>query len=72
MRLFRRPDGRYYVILQPTVDLFGDPIVMTYHGSQNSHQGGCKTYYCADGNGSRAVDQLVKLRLAHGYKEVEA
>lgn len=68
MRLFRRPDGRYYAIFPPTHDLFGDPVIITYHGSSDSHLGGVKTYYTTD-DVARLERTLVLTRLRHGYTE---
>ena len=70
MRLFQRADGRYYAILAPFPDLFGDPVVVTFHGNVHSRIGGQKTYFCDYGDGFRAIECLVKTRLAHGYREI--
>lgn len=66
MRLFRRPDGRYYAIAEPRQDLLGDSVIVTVHGSAHSRQGGVHTY-----PGEVAtLDALVRRRLRHGYAEV--
>ena len=71
MRLFRRQDGRYYAICSPTRDLFGDRILITYHGNERSNAGGIKTYYSDTDDAIVHAEQvIVKLRLAHGYEEV--
>ena len=71
MRLLRRSDGRYYAIFPPTRDLFGDRILITYHGSVHSKMGGVKTYFCASDEAIvEAEKRLTKTRLAHGYQEV--
>lgn len=72
MRLFRRQDGRYYAILDPSRDLFGDPVIVTYHGNKNSRAGGEKTYWAPEeGDGIEKVyHAIVKTRLRHGYVEV--
>ena len=66
MRMFRRPDGRYYLIAQPHQDLLGDWVIMTIHGSIRSRQGGVHTYLAA----MTTLDDLVKTRIRHGYAEV--
>jgi len=66
MRRFRRPDGRIYEIAEPQVDLLGDAVISTYHGSIHSRRGAIHTYLAAH----TTIDHLVRLRLAHGYVEV--
>lgn len=66
MRLFRRPDGRYYAIAQPQQDLLGDWVVMTFHGSDTSRLGSLHTYLTS----MIRVEELVKTRVRHGYSEV--
>ena len=71
MRLFRRQDGRYYAICSPTRDLFGDLILITYHGNERSNAGGIKTYFSDTDDAIVYWEHvIVKLRLAHGYEEV--
>lgn len=67
MRIFRRGDGRYYVIAEAHPDLLGDWIIMTLHGSVISRLGGVHTYLAA----ATSIEELVRVRLRHGYKEVE-
>lgn len=66
MRLFHRDDGRYYAILEPVIDLLGDRILITYHGSIHNRMGGVKSWPTA------AVDAeaIVRIRLRHGYREI--
>jgi hypothetical protein len=66
MRMFRRADGRYYLIAQPHQDLLGDWVIMTIHGSIRSRQGGVHTYLAA----MTTLDDLVKMRVRHGYSEM--
>lgn len=73
MRLFRRPDGRYYAILPPARDLLGDWVLVTFHGSSQSRRGGCKTYVAASGDGLREIErQMIRARLRHGYVAPES
>ena len=64
MKLFKRTDGRYYAIGQPAPDLFGDQVVVAYHGSIHSRIGGVRTWPASQ------LPHLVKTRLAHGYHEI--
>ena len=48
------------------MDLLGDEVIATYHGSSHSRRGGIHIYLAA----RVSVDHLVRLRLAHGYVEV--
>ncbi|TRZ66906.1 MAG: hypothetical protein D4S02_06025 [Rhodocyclaceae bacterium] len=66
MRRFRRPDGRFYEIAEPTHDLLGDRVISTYHGSIYSRRGGVHIYL-AD---HVSVDDIALARIAHGYVEV--
>mgnify|MGYP005614558253 FL=1 len=52
MRLFRRDDGRYYALLDPGYDLFGDPVIITFHGNVWSRAGGEKTYWVPEEGGA--------------------
>ena len=65
-RLFLRSDGRYYAISTPVVDLLGDNIVVTIHGSRDSRRGGVRTYPATAG----VVERLAKTRQRHGYIKV--
>lgn len=67
MRFFIRSDGRYYLIAEPHKDLLGDSVIMTLHGSANSHRGGVHTYLAS----LTTIEALVKTRLRHGYSEVQ-
>ena len=66
MRRFRRPDGRIYEIAEPRLDLLGDEVIATYHGSRHSRRGGIHIYLA----GRVSIETLVRLRLAHGYVEL--
>ena len=66
MRYFTRPDGRYYLIQEPGPDLFGDPVILTFHGSRHSRVGGVFTYLEAE----TSVEVIVRARVSHGYTEV--
>jgi hypothetical protein len=68
MRIFRRPDGRHYAICTPAVDLLGDLVIITFHGSAMSGVGGVHTYL-AD---QVTVEQIAQTRLRHGYVEAVA
>ena len=71
MHLFERPDGRYYVIDEPLVDLFGDHVVVTRRGSRHSRLGGSKTYAGANPSDlDRVIDRIISTRIRHGYLEV--
>lgn len=65
MRCFQRPDGRYYAICAPARDLLGDEVIVTFHGSTRSRQGGIYSYPVE----TMSVEQLVKIRRRHGYIE---
>jgi hypothetical protein len=65
MRIFRRPDGRYYLIAEAQPDLLGDSVILTLHGSVHSRRGGVHTYLSS----VTCIDDLVKTRLRHGYTE---
>ena len=65
MRLFRRPDGRYYAILDPVPDLFGEPVIVMFHGSIHSRMGGSRSWPAPDID----VDAVARLRAGHGYRE---
>ena len=68
MQLFHRPDGRYYAILPPSVDLLGDLVLMTFHGSTRSRMGGVKTYVGASGEALQEIErQVILARKRHGY-----
>jgi hypothetical protein len=67
MRYFVRPDGRYYAIQDPAPDLLGDLVIQTCHGSRHNRLGGVYTYL----EGSISVEDIVKIRLSHGYTEVQ-
>jgi hypothetical protein len=70
MRLFTRPDGRYYAILPATQDLLGDWVLMTYHGSVHTRMGGLKTYVATQETDLPAIEhQLVLVRKRHGYQD---
>lgn len=66
MRIFKRPDGRYYLIAEPQPDLLGDSVILTLHGSAHSRRGGVHTYLSA----VTCIDDLVRTRIRHGYSEV--
>jgi hypothetical protein len=66
MRLFIRPDGRYYALFDPQPDLLGDPVILTIHGSRHSKMGGVYTYLASQ----ESAVQLVAQRIRHGYQEV--
>lgn len=66
MRIFRRADGRFYEIAEPTYDLLGDRVISTCHGSIHSRRGGVHIYL-AD---YVSVDDIALVRIAHGYVEV--
>jgi hypothetical protein len=66
MRIFKRPDGRYYVIASPMTDLLGDAVITTFHGSEHSRAGGVFTYLLSE----MSEADIVKTRLAHGYVEI--
>ena len=72
MRLFRRDDGRYYALLDPGYDLFGDPVIITFHGNVWSRAGGEKTYWVPEEGGAieKVYASIVKTRIRHGYREV--
>lgn len=72
MRLFRRTDGRYYAIMNPTTDLFGDYVIVTYHGNEKSRAGGEKTFWAPEEGGGieKLYSAIVKTRIRHGYHEV--
>ncbi len=71
MRLFERPDGRYYVIYDPEYDLLGDRVVVTRRGTRYSRRGGSKTYFGADPRQlDRVILSIAKTRIRHGYSEV--
>ena len=65
MRFFIRPDGRYYVLSDPVLDLFGEEVYLTFHGSIHNRLGGMKRWpvACSD------VEHIVRTRLRHGYIE---
>lgn len=71
MRFFERPDGRYYLIADPQLDLLGDHVVVTRRGSRYSRLGGYKTYV---GQNPTDLDQLIArvahTRIQHGYVEI--
>jgi|GEM_PF-3109571 len=67
MRVFKRPDGRIYVIAEPCQDLLGDTVIVTRHGSVHSRRGGVHIYL----GSQTSVEALARLRLRHGYREVE-
>ena len=70
IRIFRRPDGRYYAVCEPIQDLFGDRILITYHGTKYSKMGGIKTYFSETDEAITEIEKIViKTRLAHGYQE---
>lgn len=70
MRIFRRKDGRMYVLAEPSVDLFGAEIVLTYHCGRG-RGGGTKTYVASPRRSSQAIiKSIVQTRLRHGYIEV--
>lgn len=66
MRLFRRPDGRTYAIADPQLDLLGDSVIVTIHGSVHSRRGGVHTYLSE----LISIEELVRIRCRHGYLEV--
>ena len=66
MRLFRRADGRYYIITSPYQDLLGDSVILTIHGSATSRLGGVHTYLAS----RTRIEDLVRVRVRHGYSEV--
>lgn len=66
MRLFRRPDGRYYFITSPYQDLLGDTVIMTIHGSSTSRLGGVHTYLAS----LTRIEDLARTRIRHGYSEI--
>ena len=66
MRMFRRPDGRYYMITSPYQDLLGDSVILTIHGSASSRLGGVHTYLAS----RTRIEDLVRTRVRHGYSEV--
>jgi hypothetical protein len=66
MRIFRRPDGRYYVIAQAHRDLLGDWVVMTLHGSVTSRLGGVHTYLAS----MTSIEDLVKTRIRHACQRL--
>ena len=70
IRFFRRPDGRYYVILESETDLLGDLILVTRPGSDGSRRGGQKIYCCIDGQAEKIERRLVATRLRHEYEEI--
>ena len=69
-RFFERADGRYYVIEPACVDLLGDTVIMTRHGSRFNRLGGHKAYVATPETTRRCVDALIALRLRHGYREM--
>lgn len=66
MRVFKRPDGRIYVIAEPCQDLLGDMVIVTRHGSVHSRRGGVHIYL----GSQTSVEALAKTRIRHGYQEV--
>ena len=70
MRLFERPDGRYYVIGEPEQDLLGDHVIITRRGSRYSRLGGEKTYFGASLlDLDKVITRVAKARIRHGYTE---
>ena len=71
MRLFERPDGRYYLIADAQRDLLGDHVVVTRRGSKFSRRGGCKTYVGQDPiDLDKVIERVARTRIRHGYREV--
>ncbi len=68
MRLFSRPDGRYYAVFDPEPDLLGDSVILTIHGSHYSKLGGVFTYLASQ----VSTAQLAAQRIRHGYQEIAA
>ena len=66
MRIFKRPDGRYYLIAEPQLDLLGDSVILTLHCSAHSRRGGVHTYLSE----LISIDELVRIRCRHGYLAV--
>jgi hypothetical protein len=66
MRIFQRPDGRIYVIAEPSQDLLGDTVIVTRHGSVHSRRGGVHIYL----GSQTSVEALARTRIRHGYREV--
>ena len=63
MHLLTRPDGRYYVIEPPSLDLLGDEVIVTYHGSSLNRLGGIHSYLARE----TSIEQLIRIRQRHGY-----
>ena len=66
MRYFIRPDGRYYLIMDSAPDLFGDPVIQTFHGSKHNLRGGAFTYL----ETSTSMEAIIRTRMSHGYTEM--
>jgi len=66
MRVFKRPDGRIYVIAEPCQDLLGDTVIVTRHGSVHSRRGGVHIYL----GSQTSVEALARTRIRHGYREI--
>lgn len=70
MRYFKRPDGRVYSIFPPALDLIGDWVVLTVHGSLRSRMGGSKTYPADDREAALRLEaRIAQTRVRHGYVE---
>lgn len=70
MRLFRRPDGRYYACTEPMRDLLGNLVLVTFHGNKRNRAGGIKTYVVGAAQSVAKIERaIVRTRLAHGYSE---
>ena len=71
MRLFERPDGRFYLITDPHRDLLGDHVVVTRRGSRYSKRGGSKTYAGQDPMDlGHLIVRVAHIRILHGYVEI--
>lgn len=64
-------DNKFYVV-DMTIDLLGDLVVVCHYGSLHTKHGHTKTYCVEDHyQAQKLIDQITKTRFRHGYDLVQ-
>ena len=64
-------DNKYYVV-ELSIDLFGDLVVVSHYGSRHTKYSHTKTYFVeCHHQAQKLIDQITKTRLRHGYDLVQ-
>jgi hypothetical protein len=56
------------MIEPPALDLLGDEVIITYHGSSRNRLGGIHSYLAR----ATSIEQLIRIRQRHGYVVADA